>query len=52
MKKVGVSQEEKQLSYFKYFERDLAPIPEEKLQILGNGPSSIPGVSTIKDSFS
>lgn len=44
MKKVGVSQEEKQLSYFKYFERDLAPIPEEKLQILENGPSSIPGV--------
>ena len=27
MEKVGVSQEEKQLSYYKYFEQDLAPIP-------------------------
>lgn len=44
MKRVGVSQEEKQLSYFKFFERDLAPVPEEKLQILAGGPSGKPGV--------
>lgn len=36
-KKVGVSKEEKALSYYKYFERELAPIPEEKLEILKNG---------------
>lgn len=36
-KKVGVSQEEKNLSYYKYFEQDLAPIPEEKLAILKGG---------------
>lgn len=44
MKRVGVSQEEKQLSYFKFFERDLAPVPEEKLQILAGGPSGKSGV--------
>lgn len=44
MKRVGVSQEEKQLSYFKFFERDLAPVPEEKLQILAGGPSGKPGI--------
>lgn len=44
MKKVGVSEEEKRLSYFKFFERDLAPVPEEKMQILAEGPSKIPGV--------
>ena len=38
MKKVGVSQEEKQLSYYKYFEQDLAPIPIEKLTVLAEGP--------------
>ncbi len=32
--KVGVSQEEKRLSYYKYFEQDLAPIPVEKLAFL------------------
>lgn len=37
MKKVGVSQEEKQLSYYKYFEQDLAPIPIEKLTVLAEG---------------
>ncbi|MCR5665576.1 MAG: phloretin hydrolase [Eubacterium sp.] len=36
MKKVGVSQEEKNLSYYKYFEQDLAPIPPEKLALLEN----------------
>ena len=38
MEKVGVSQEEKQLSYYKYFEQDLAPIPIEKLTVLAEGP--------------
>ncbi|MFW6676854.1 DAPG hydrolase family protein [Lacrimispora sp. AGF001] len=36
-KKVGVSQEEKNLSYYKFFERPMAEIPEEKLAILING---------------
>ena len=40
MKKVGVSEEEKRLPYYKYFEQDLAPIPEEKLQILAAGPKT------------
>ena len=39
-KKVGVSQEEKNLSYYKYYEQDLAPIPEEKLAILAAGPAA------------
>ncbi|MCD8230497.1 MAG: phloretin hydrolase [Clostridiales bacterium] len=38
-KKVGVSQEEKNLSYYKYFEQDLAPIPAEKLAVLKAGPA-------------
>ena len=33
MKKVGVSTEEKNLSYYRFFEQDLAEIPQEKLQI-------------------
>ncbi|MCD7864547.1 MAG: phloretin hydrolase [Clostridiales bacterium] len=37
-KKVGVSQEEKNFSYYKYYEQDLAPIPEKKLAILAAGP--------------
>lgn len=44
MSKVGVCSEEKELSYYKYFTKDLAPIPEEKLEILKKGPSEIPGV--------
>ena len=39
MKKVGVSREEKSLPYYKYFEQDLAPILEEKLELLKAGPS-------------
>ena len=39
MKKVGVSKEEKSLPYYRYFEQDLAPIPEEKLELLKAGPS-------------
>ena len=38
MKKVGVSKEEKALPYYKYFDRNLARIPDEKLKILQNGP--------------
>ena len=37
MKKVGVCREEKQLPYYKYFEQDLAPVPEEKLAVLAQG---------------
>jgi len=39
-KKVGVSKEEKSLSYYKFFERDMAKIPEEKLKLLEN-PSEV-----------
>lgn len=45
MNKVAVSKEEKELSYFHFYERDLAEIPEEKLQILKNGPSKVQAVS-------
>ena len=43
-KKVGVSQEEKALPYYRFFVQLLAPIPAEKLAILENGPSEIPAV--------
>lgn len=43
-KKVGVSKEEKNLSYYKFFERDMAKIPEEKIKLIGN-PSVNPAVS-------
>ena len=42
-KKVGVSKEEKSLSYFKFFEREMAKIPEEKIALLEN-PSEIESV--------
>ena len=42
-KKVGVSKEEKALSYYKYFERELAKIPEEKLKLIET-PSKIPAI--------
>ncbi len=42
-KKVGVSEEEKNLSYYKFFERALAKIPEEKINLL-DAPSKIPAV--------
>ena len=42
-KKVGVSKEEKSLSYYKYFERDLAKVPEEKIKLI-ESPSEIPAV--------
>ena len=37
MKRVGVTQEEKNLQYYKYFERELANPPEDKVAV-GNGP--------------
>lgn len=37
--KVGVSKEEKQLSYYRFFEQKMADIPEEKLEILKSGES-------------
>ena len=39
MKKVAVSEEEKKLSYFKYYERPLAEIPQEKLDIWNGAPA-------------
>lgn len=39
MKKVAVSKEEKNLSYYRFFEKELAQIPEEKLDVLKKGPS-------------
>lgn len=36
--KVGVSEEEKKLSYYKYYEQDLAPVLAEKIAILQGGP--------------
>lgn len=43
-KKVGVSQEEKNLSYYKFFERPMAEIPEEKLALLEGQGDRKPGV--------
>ena len=42
-KKVGVTKEERALSYFKFFERDMAEIPEEKLALIDSS-STIEGV--------
>ena len=44
-KKVGGSQEEKNLAYYKYFEQDMAAIPEEKLKYLEQGANAgLPGL--------
>ncbi len=43
-KKVGVSLEEKALPYYKFFERNLATIPADKLALIDK-PSEIPAVS-------
>ena len=52
MKKVGVSSEEKKLSYYSFFEKDLAEIPSEKIEILKSGASKVPAVSfSDKDLF-
>ena len=45
MKKVGGLQVEKQLSYYRFFEQELAPVPQEKLEILKQGPSKTEMVS-------
>ncbi len=37
-KSVGVTREEKALSYYKYFDKEMAPVAEEKLQVLKRGP--------------
>ncbi|MBQ7705849.1 MAG: phloretin hydrolase [Selenomonadaceae bacterium] len=42
-KKVGVSKEEKSLPYYKFFEREMAEIPEEKIKLI-DAPSEIPAV--------
>ena len=39
-KKVGVSKEEKSLPYYKFFEREMAAIPAEKIKIL-DAPSEV-----------
>jgi len=44
MKKVGVSREEKELSYYRFFEQDLAQIPKEKIQILEAGAAKVKAV--------
>lgn len=48
-KKVGVSQEEKNLSYYKFFERPMAEIPEEKLALLEGQGDRKPGVPFEKE---
>ena len=40
-KNVAVCQEERELSYYKYFARGLAPIPQEKLDIVDREPLGI-----------
>jgi hypothetical protein len=51
-KKVGVCKEEMSLPYYKYYARDLAPIPQEKLDVLQQGPSSVPAIPFAeKDRF-
>lgn len=42
--KVGVSKEEKELSYYRFFEQKMADIPAEKKEILRSGESEIKGV--------
>ena len=42
--KVGVSKEEQTLSYYRFYEQEMAPIPEEKTEILRTGPSKISAV--------
>ena len=36
--RVGVTMEERSLPYYKYFQRELAPVPEEKMALLRQGP--------------
>ena len=44
MKKVGVSREEQELPYYKYFTKPLAEVPAEKLAVLEKGPSPVRSV--------
>ena len=44
MKKVGVSREEQELPYYKYFTKPLAEVPAEKLAVLAGGPSPVRAV--------
>ena len=39
MKKVAVTREEQQLPYYKYYEQPMAPIPQEKLDVLNAEPA-------------
>lgn len=43
MNKVGVSEEEKNLSYYRFYQQELAPIDEEKLALVEH-PSEKAGV--------
>lgn len=45
MSKVGITKEEKQLSYYRFFEQELAPVPEEKLAIARSKASDVPAVT-------
>ena len=46
--KVGVSEEEKKLSYYKYYEQDLAPVPAEKIAVLQGDRSPRKNVSHLR----
>ena len=43
-RKVGVSREERALPYFKFFERDMAKVPDEKLALVEK-PSALEAVA-------
>ncbi len=43
MNKVGVSEEEKNLSYYRFYQQELAPVEEEKLALVEH-PSEKVGV--------
>ena len=51
MKKVAVSEEEKKLSYYKYYERPLAEIPQEKLDIWNGAPADPKSCIKFEDSY-
>lgn len=42
--KVGVSEEEKSLSYYRFFEKDMEPVPEEKMKYLEE-PQAVQAIS-------
>lgn len=54
MNKVPISEEEKMSPYYKYFMRDMAPIPEEKLEMLRNNtltPETALKLENLNDLF-